>query len=445
MKRIILILFAGLFFSNIIFAQCVASFSFTINIDKVSFVQGNASSPVCNHTWLFGDGTVYSQSAATSSPVHIYNPGTYTVKHIVQDSLLNCIDSVLQTITVSYTPACQASFSFSKNSVFGNGYQFYSTSSANGPGIKNYSWSVDGIIIPNAIYSSYFDSTMSPGQHQVCLSIVTDNGCISSYCENINNTTAPNCSWHASFTAVASVINPNQITFTALPALPNILYQWNFGDGYASTQKFPVHIYQQAGNYGVNLLMFDSVNNCFDSVRQNIIINGSASDSCTASFTYTSNSLGQTQFSAVSNQPIISYLWRMDSIIFHVANPVHSFSDTGSHYVCLNIVTNMGCTIQHCKNILIPGFAGGRVNNSIISYPNPAGGKDVQMNITMEKPGVIFCIVYNLSGMPFYTKQIAGISGNNTIKIPIESFDKGQYFVELIYHNQRKRSVFIKL
>lgn len=46
--------------------------------------------------------------------------------------------------------------------------------------------------------------------------------------------------------------------------------QWNFGDGYFSNTISPTHTYSNEGNYTVTLIIQDG--NCFDTIRQNIII-----------------------------------------------------------------------------------------------------------------------------------------------------------------------------
>ena len=55
------------------------------------------------------------------------------------------------------------------------------------------------------------------------------------------------------FTYEADKANPKQITF-ADASLYAITYKWNFGNGKTSTEKSPVHIYENAGTYEVKLV-----------------------------------------------------------------------------------------------------------------------------------------------------------------------------------------------
>ncbi len=45
---------------------------------------------------------------------------------------------------------------------------------------------------------------------------------------------------------------PGEVIFTNQSSNA-VTYEWNFGDGKMSTQKDPVHVYDQNGTYSVNL------------------------------------------------------------------------------------------------------------------------------------------------------------------------------------------------
>ncbi|MCZ2140497.1 MAG: gliding motility-associated C-terminal domain-containing protein [Bacteroidia bacterium] len=72
----------------------------------------NNPDPTWIHTWIWGDGT---PNGTGITPFHMYSmPGTYTIKHIVVDTL-GCVDSTSKTVTVDF-PA-YAEFSIFDNQV----------------------------------------------------------------------------------------------------------------------------------------------------------------------------------------------------------------------------------------------------------------------------------------------------------------------------------------
>ncbi len=229
-------------------------------------------------------------------------------------------------------------------------------------------------------------------------------------------------------------------------------FQWNFGDGYSSSQNNPVHTYSQPGTYNAKLVIADTVNGCIDTVMQQLLINGSPADSCTASFTYTVNpsQSNQLTFTASSNQTIISQTWRIDqwtnpydSVFLTAATPTYTFTDTGYYQVCLYITTNTGCTRLSCQGIRINNVDG-RFAGTIPSYPNPAS-HTVSLRLNLMQETRIGITVYNLSGHAVYGTQKQGAAGTNNINIPVQQLEPGQYFIDIYYGGKRKRSIFQKM
>jgi len=68
------------------------------------------------------------------------------------------------------------------------------------------------------------------------------------------------------------IVNSNiNFSFAAPGATPASVL-WNFGDGNNSQQINPVHAYQNPGTYVVTLSLFDSVNSCYRTIYDSVII-----------------------------------------------------------------------------------------------------------------------------------------------------------------------------
>jgi PKD repeat protein len=452
MKRLLPLIFSLLTIAIKAKADCNPAFTATAQGATVQ-VQATNTTPYLFHSWRSYNSApayVYGPSAS----LVFYAPGTYTITHIVIDSLNHCGDSLTQSVTVNFQLSCAASFTATKDSLQDDLYTFHSTSTASGGAsyIYYYEWTLNGTVFsPSYPYSNY---RLPIGTNTVCLTIQAVGGCTSSTCQSITVTDTSACNWPVSFTSTFSTNNLKQISFTPTPLLDRFRYTWDFGDGASSNQKTPVHTYAQAGIYSVGLTIYDSLTGCTKPRWQYINVqNGLPSDSCTASFTYTTNPSqpNQVSFTAVSNQTITSQLWWInhwnspyDSVLLTTNNPVYTFPDTGYYYVCLYITTSTGCSKYYCEGIHITNTGGGRVAATIPSFPNPATST-VGLNIQLTQADRIGITVYNSSGNVVYGLQKQGAAGNNTITIPVQQLRPGQYYIDINYGGQRKRSLFQKM
>jgi hypothetical protein len=444
MKRTLLYTLFIFFFSakNIdTVAQCNAAFNYTVSSNTATF-NATTNSQGYNHVWRFGDGG--SGNGATIT--HNYNqPGQYLVKHIITDSLNNCVDSASQSITISFTPFCTSSFLSNNFFPALNKFVFASTSFVAGTAIKNYTWKINNIVVDTNDFFVY--TFPSAGTYNVCLKIETYSGCISEHCEQVQ--VFGYCNKNSSFTTSANPQQPGTLTFTPNPDNPQFTYWWHPDNGLGYNQRKPT-ISLQPGSHNVRLTIIDSLNHCYDTVRQVVNIQATSADSCTASFTYTLNNLGQANFTAVSNQTITSQVWTIfnfsdsnSTATINSLNPAYNFNDTGYYWVCVKITTNTGCIRSYCQGISVNTVTGRMYTNRIPSYPNPATS-NVMLNLKMEKEGMILIKVFNLSGNIVYGLQQYGNVGNNKLLLPVQNFAKGQYIIDIKYNDEKRYSVFQK-
>ncbi len=129
-------------------------------------------------------------------------------------------------------------------------------------------------------------------------------------------------------------------------------YYWDFGDGFTSTQKNPIHIYKLAGNYQVSLAIKNGSNSCTDFSSKVITVGTSG---CQASFTdivdttkaaFTNNSLGGSD---------LRYFWFFGDGSYSLdENPSHVFANNAEYNVSLTISKADGtCSSQTNKYIQI--------------------------------------------------------------------------------------------
>lgn len=448
MKKFIPLFLIAAMLSFEVKAQCDADFSLTVNQNRVSFSAAPAFS-TAKHRWFFGDN---SYAYFQTNPAHTYSqPGTYTVLHVVQDSVNSCVDSVFKTVILSFGDSCGVYYTHAQLPDSVGVFVFHPhITTVNSGGIDSILWTVNGVPFSTTEQTTH---TFAPGAYNVCVFITTDSGCTAEYCDTIlyqsDSTGTDTCHLNASFTYQATS-SPLQINFTASPNQPGLIYSWNFGDSHNVSGRTPSHTYGQAGSYVVKLVVFDSLSHCRDTVWQ--YVNVSAPDTCTASFTYIVSG-GQVSFTALSNGSIASQLWIITSlpdssdysVTLHSNNPSVNLPDSGFYYVCLAITTHSGCVKWYCDSILYTGGNSARIA-VIPSYPNPVSAESsIRFNLSLDGAAVIKFKVSNLAGNVVYQAQRQGNQGVNMISIPVQQLGRGQYFIDIQYGNSKKRSVFQKL
>ena len=222
--------------------------NFGIQLDTCSYTIRTIDSALfaASYRWDFGDGNV----DYTSDPVHSFATyGNYTIQQIVfTDS--TCIDTSTYTITIpplstvdfGYSVAmCDSVVNFSNLSVNAKGYLWNfgdgQTSVAENP---LHTYSLAGTI----------PVTLTGISRYGCESIVKKEINFISFKEAKFSSTQDSCTGNFTF----SNVSENAVT-----------YDWNFGDGTLSEERFPVHNYGKAGNFSV-LLIVNKESACSDSI-----------------------------------------------------------------------------------------------------------------------------------------------------------------------------------
>lgn len=293
----------------------------------------NTSSPApVSSSWNFGDGATATGLAATHSYAA---PGTYNVW--LYNVFANCVDSVLQQVTVNPKPVADftAPATRSCQQPFTVNFQDAST----GGGVS-WAWDFgDGGTStaqhPSHTYNSY-------GTFTVRLIVTNIAGCS----DTITKT---------DFIEIrrASISIPGlpvrgciPYTITMAPVINSIdavvAYEWDFGDGGSSTLANPTYTYTTQGTYTVRLIIITSTG-CRDTLT--------VTDAVKVGSKPVSNFIA-TPIPVCGRQPVHftdlsvpadEWLWHFgDGATSDLQHPTHQYSDTGYFDITL-IAYNNGC------------------------------------------------------------------------------------------------------
>ena len=158
-------------------------------------------------------------------------------------------------------------------------------------------------------------------------------------------------------------------------------YLWNFGDGNASTDQNPTHVYTGDADYTVTLT---TTNGCGDAVTTQMVV---VSTQPFAQFTAT-NTIGCTpltvQFTSQSSANTAELLWNFpggDPATSTVANPTVTYNMAGVYSVTLTVANAAGSDEQTNTDYITvattptPAF-GSSVSGSTATFTNSSAGAD---------------------------------------------------------------------
>ncbi|MEP6749194.1 MAG: PKD domain-containing protein [Bacteroidota bacterium] len=257
-------------------ADCNITAAYSYNKDsadckKIRFTNLSISTSSNIHfTWNFGDGT----TSHDINPVHNYNAAGKYYVCLVSEAGSNCRKEYCDSVVVICS-TCNIITRFEKR---------HDPTSWTIVHFSNVSSPVNNVW---RTYWSYGDGDSSrdynsihkyatQGTYNVCLKVISLNGCVREYCDTVNVFKPDSCSNKANFIYDSSSTNL-LANFQALYQNNIARYEWDFGDGIAGPGKNPSHVYSKPGRYHVCLTVKDdqcSVTHC-----EFIIIAKSANDS----------------------------------------------------------------------------------------------------------------------------------------------------------------------
>ncbi|MBC8047738.1 MAG: PKD domain-containing protein [Fimbriimonadaceae bacterium] len=306
-----------------------------------------------SYEWDFGDG---DPIVTSTNPTHTFTGyGTYYVTLTVTDDR-GCVDDFTDTIGVN---AIDASFTLADEGGCVPYIAVLSDSSISEFGTIN-TWVIDwndGIVdtFYNAADVTALEHTyFSNGNFIITLTAFDEFGCSDAFADTIK-AGAP----VADFLVDDSIPCVGQLVyFTELASGLSIDYEWNFGDGSVSSADEPGHVYADAGDFTVTLIVTDILG-CTDTmvkpayIQPDTVVVDYTADVIVASCNY-----ALVQFNSVVADSICEYFWDFgDGGISVDPNPIYPYLEAGSYSVSLTVTDCNGCssTIVHNGYILVPG------------------------------------------------------------------------------------------
>ena len=203
----------------------------------VNFINNTTGGGSNSYLWNFGDGNTSTQQ----TPSYTYTtPGTYTVTLTATVGSCSDADSIVNYITVTPGPVA----SFNAGSVcLGETVNFVNTST----GATSYLWDFgDGTGTSSLQNPTHVYTT---GNTFTIVLISYDGTCSDTVTQTVTVNPAPQVSFSASATTACDSLT---VSFTN-NTTGATSYNWDFGDGFFSTDVNPIHTYNVPGNYSVTL------------------------------------------------------------------------------------------------------------------------------------------------------------------------------------------------
>lgn len=309
---------------------------------NVQFTDITASGGTPNEWfWSFSDGSFSQEQNPT---ITFTQPGPIDLVYTVSDDngcintaifedVLEVFEGPTLDFTADNTSACNPplNVTFTNNTV------------ANDAGNLDYIWQFEnGNPVSSTLQNPPTVTYDSPGSYTVTLITNSSRGCRDTLVRT-NFLGVGNVS--ANFTSdVTQVCQGEPVTFQNTSTGGVTDFVWNFGDGDTSSLANPVHTYDSAGTYSIQLQALNS-DGCGDTVTVNNLITVTPLPEANftvdklidcqvpATFNFTDQSAGA-----------VTWLWDFgDSTTSTAPNPSHTYTAFGEYQVSLTITNANGC------------------------------------------------------------------------------------------------------
>jgi YVTN family beta-propeller protein len=389
----------------------------------VSFTDQSTGSPA-SWKWDFGDGNTLTDK----NPVHTYNKsGRYTVTLTASNA--NGSNALTKTgyIYVSNILAAPVTSYFA------------SPTSGSMPLVVRFTDQSTGA--PTAWRWVFGDGNTSTDKNPVHTYNKSGRYTVTLTASDANGS---NALTKSSYIAVSSVLAAPAASFSASPisgrapltvgfadqstGLPNS-WKWDFGDGSNSTEKNPVHTYNESGLYSVKLAVSNSNGSNALTKTDYIAVSGILNTPIAAfSASPTSGKTPLTvSFTDQSTGLPTSWRWVFgDGNTSTEKNPVHTYNKSGLYSVTLT-----ASNVNGSNALTKTGYIA--VSNSLAAaFSASPGSGPAPLNVSFTD---------NSTGLPNTWKWDFGDGNNSTEKNPAHMYNKtGRYTVSLTVNNSESIS-----
>lgn len=318
--------------------SCIDNITYFFDLSDTTGVQ------ILTWHWDFGDGS----TSSLQNPSHLYaSTGTYQVTLTISNAD-GCSDSIVKPVVVFLRP--DAAFTVDTVCLGSQNHFIDQSSSAYGV-IDSWQWDFgDGTGSSYLQYPVYTYS--APGFYTVRLVVGNTNGCYDTAWQTAGVWELPAVNFSAD---LACELSPTTFTDLSAPNADSLVsWSWDFGDGSASNQQHPQHVFPAAGSYTVSLTVTNS-NNCTNQSSSVIYVDSIP----TANFTFSSAMCANdSSFFIDTSIPhadsMISWLWHFgDGNISVLQNPSHIYALPGLYPVSLTVTNSNGCSDSVLINVYI--------------------------------------------------------------------------------------------
>ncbi len=317
---------------------------------SVSLIDQSRGSPSRSFLWTFArDGVVQYTTTSVSPILILEEAGTWTVNQTVSDRLWS--DSVLQEIVVREPSPPAADYAATPR--YGPAPLNVSFIDQSMGEDLSYTWDFgDGSAINHDKNPWHRYETV--GSYLVKLTVANENGIsVADKGPGYIRISDP-YAVSANFTAEPlSGFIPLQVQFLDMSSGNPLAWNWDFGDGFSSSERSPVHTYAGAGVYDVSLTVRGA-----DGKSDTITKPGYIEAFPTAVIASFTSEAGENprvvQFTDISTGfGISSWFWNFgDYSVSYEKDPVHTYARTGN-YLIYHTARNLVSSNTMSKTIIV--------------------------------------------------------------------------------------------
>jgi PKD repeat protein len=206
-------------------------------------------------------------------------------------------------------------------------------------------------------------------------------------------------------------------------------FHWNFGDGYTSTDAFPVHEYADTGHYTVKLTSYNGTDSAVYTKKIYVDCTHFPNPYFSYRVSYDTVFVHWLDDMPV---PINSWLFSDTLTAHNVRDTFCVYPDTGRYDIVFILLTNCLYTgSDQWVHVVFP-------KQEFYFFPNPvASNGQLHVSVNSSLPDTLTGSIYNLLGEKIFTHTYYPTEGLNKYTVSTDNYASGVYV--LLFESKRKR------